>query len=85
MLPNLISLAVMVFEEDTLKTNEIIALPTLIAAVILFRAFFHIKIYYGVISFLGMLPTKNQKGLNINSTRNASLPDGNTADCSSPL
>lgn len=76
----------MVFEEDTLKANEIIALPTLIAAVILFTAFFHIKIYYGVIiSFLGMLPTKKQKGLNINSTWNASLPDGNTADCSSLL
>jgi len=47
-----------VFEEDTLKANEIIARPMLIATVILFAACFNTKLYYRVItSFLGMLQT----------------------------
>lgn len=41
-----ITLAALAFEEDTLKGNEIIALPMLIVAVILFAASFDTKIYY---------------------------------------
>lgn len=42
-------LLLLAHEEDTLKANEIIALPTLIAAVILLEASFDTKIYYRVI------------------------------------
>lgn len=68
------SLALLVFEEGTLRASETKALPTLIAAVILFAAFSDTKIYHRVrISFKECYqqqkhPTEKRKTKNINST-----------------